>query len=225
METIVIVLLLCILVYELCIFIWFTPGQSQRQKSAETATVVEKPTATDDDIMGKSKFDMKEECRLMRQRKEESERKAAIAKGEMTEDGSEIAQEVKPEDCEVEQKPVWKQVPNEEIPDMFAEPDVPLAKGDPLNDVDLTFGVRKNLDKEEEREVSEKMYKLFDDTIVLDDICDQAPEVGREIRWMIDKYKKEMFKTEEQKPEVEGIVQKRFSMKDRYADFDVEDLV
>ena len=225
METIVIVLLLCILVYELCIFIWFTPGQLQKQKPTETATEVEKSRVTDDDIMGKSKFDMKEECRLMRQRREEAERKAAIAKGEMTEDGSEIAQEVKSEDCEVEQKPVWTQVPNEEIPDMFAEPDVPLAKGDPLNDVDLTFGVRKNLDKEEEREVSEKMYKLFDDTIVLDDICDQAPEVGREIRRMIDKYKKEMFKTEEQKPEVEGIVQKRFSMKDRYADFDVEDLV
>lgn len=225
METIVIALLLCILVYELCIFIWFTPGQSQKQKPTETATEVEKSKVADDDIMGKSMFDMKEECRLMRQRKEESERKAAIAKGEMTEDGSEIAQEVKPEDCEVEQKPVWTQVPNEEIPDMFAEPDVPLAKGDPLNDVDLTFGVRKNLDKEEEREVSEKMYKLFDDTIVLEDICDQAPEVGREIRRMIDKYKKEMFKTDEQKPEVEGIVQKRFSMKDRYADFDVEDLV
>ena len=225
MDSIMITLLLIILVYELCIFIWFTPGQSQRQASTETVSEVQEPTMTDEDIMGKSKFDIKEECRLMRQRKEKADREAAIAKGEITEDGSEIAQEVKPEDCEIEQKTIWKQVPTEELSDMFAESDVPLAKGDPLNDVDLTFGIRKNLDKEEEREVSEKMYKLFDDTIVLDDICDQAPEVGREIRRMIDKYKKEMFKTEEQKPEVEGIVQKRFSMKDRYVDFDVEDLM
>ena len=225
MATIVIALLLSILVYELCIFIMYPPEVSHIQKNIVSDVNAQKDTATDDDIMGKSKFDMKAECRLMRQRKEEAARKAAIARGEMTEDGSEIAQEVKPEDCEVEQKTVWKQVPTEELSNMFAEPDVPLAKGDPLNDVDLTFGVRKDLDKEEEREVSEKMYKLFDDTIVLDDICDQAPEVGREIRRMIDKYKKEMFKTEEEKPEIEGFVQKRFSMKDRYADFDVEDLV
>lgn len=225
MATVVMLFLLAAILYEFIVFNHFQEkiangAERKTEPSASTCSSIER-----DDIMGKSMFDVKAELRRMRQQKEKQQRNEAIAKGEMTEDGCEIAQEVKPEDCELEQKPVWKQVPKEDLPEMFEEPDMPLAKGDPLNDLDLTFGGRKNLDKEEEREVSEKMYKLFDDTVVLDDICDQAPEVGREIRRMIDKYKKEMFKTEEQKNEVEDIMQRRFSMKDRYADFNVEDLV
>ena len=90
MATIVIALMLCILVYELCIFIMYPPRVSQIRKPAEAGKEVVKVTVSDDDIMGKSLFDMKKECRLMRQRKEEAERKAAIARGEMTEDGKEI---------------------------------------------------------------------------------------------------------------------------------------
>ena len=71
------------------------------------------------------------------------------------------------------------------------------------------------------------LYKALDETVLLDDICNQAPEVGREIRRMIDKYKKEMSEAIEQTKEDESMkpLQQKFTMAERYADFDVEDLV
>lgn len=226
MATFVTCGMLLMAIYMVVVYLLYpyeTPTDGGKRETAE-----HEPSANifDSDIMGKSTFDVNAELRRIRLAKEDAARKEAIAKGEMTEDGKEIAQEVKPEDCETEVKKVIVQVPDEELDDMFTEQDVPRAKGDIINDLDLKFGAgRHKLDEEEERRISENMYRTLDDTIFLDDICSQAPEVGREIRRMIDKYKKEMFKTGEQKPEVEGIVQKRFSMKERYADFDIEDLV
>ena len=103
-----------------------------------------------------------------------------------------------------------------------------MANGDIINDLDLKFGVNRcDLDEEEKRRISENMYKALDETVLLDDICNQAPEVGREIRRMIDKYKKEMSEAIEQTKEDESMkpLQQKFTMAERYADFDVEDLV
>lgn len=103
-----------------------------------------------------------------------------------------------------------------------------MANGDIINDLDLKFGVNGcDLDEEEERRISENMYKALDETVLLDDICNQAPEVGREIRRMIDKYKKEMSEAIEHTKKDESIkpLQQKFTMAERYADFDVEDLV
>ena len=195
MATIVIALLLCILVYELCIFIMYPPGVSHTRKPVETEIELAKETASDDDIMGKSHFDMKKECRLMRQRKEEADRKAAIAKGEMTEDGKEIAQEVQAKDCEVEQKKVWKQVPTEELHDMFDEPEAadepngPLADGGTIDDIDLAFknARRKDLSEEEELQVV-KVFKELKGTEFLDAVEQQFSEVGTRIDELIEKH-------------------------------------
>ena len=91
--------------------------------------------------MGKSTFDVDVELRRIREREEEQRRKEAIAKGEMTEDGKEIAQEVAVEDCEIEAKREWKQVPTEELEAMFDESDEPgdpHAEGVIIDDIDLT---------------------------------------------------------------------------------------
>lgn len=227
MATIVIIGLLAFIGYEMYIYNLFQAGHASAEETGKAEPQVSQQAAEDADIMGKSTFDVNAELKRMRRQKEEQQRKESIARGEMTEDGKEIAQPVNPEDCEVEQKKVWKQVPTEELPEIFDEPDVPLAEGNPLNDLDLTFGAkRKTLDEEDERRVSESMYKMFDDTVVLDDICNQAPEVGREICRLIDKYKKEMLsKKEPQNPDKENVMQRRFSMADRYMDFTADDLV
>ena len=202
-----------------------TPTHGRKRKTAEH----EPPAGiSDNDIMGKSTFDVNAELRRIRQAKEETARKEAIAKGEMTADGKEIAQEVRPEDCETDVKKVIVQVPEEELDDMFTEQEVPRAKGDIINDIDLKFGAgRHELDEEEERRISENMYRTLDDTIVLDEICNQAPEVGREIRRMIDKYKKEMSNAigQAKKYDEEIVLQRKFTMAERYADIDFADLV
>jgi len=215
--------LLTIIIYLLLCNLYFLTHEPRNGNNAQPSHEDERKSSIDNDIMGKSTFDVNAELRRIRQEKEEKERKAAIARGEMTENGEEIAQEVSPEDCEVETKKVWEQVPTEQLDDIFDEqnPDVPMAKGDPLNDVDLMFGPkRKELDADEERKVSESMYDMFNDTHILDDLCDQVPEVGREIRRMIDKYKAEMAAPKKPKDVDTGdIIRKRFSMEDRYADF------
>ena len=122
MATIIIICLLAFIGYELYIYNLFQAGQANNDES----TKAESPTSeqgVDDDIIGKSTFDVNAELKRMRQRKEAEEQKEAIAKGEMTEDGKEIAKPVNPEDCEMEPKKVWKQVPTEELNDMFDEPE------------------------------------------------------------------------------------------------------
>ena len=230
MLIIIIALLLCILVYELGIFIMYPPGVSQIRKPAEAGTEVAKVTASDDDIMGKSHFDMKKECRLMRQRKEEAERKGAIARGEMTEDGKEIAQEVQAEDCEVEQKKVWQQVSPEELEAMFEEsdePDEPLAQGDTIDDIDLAFNNigRHDMSDEEERRTVE-VLKGLEGTELFDTITQSFPHIGDCINDLFDKY--------EHKPAAETVTaetnkateqNKPFVIPERFEDFNIRDFV
>lgn len=225
MVTVLMFFLLVAILYELIIYNHYQDKKVAKPEKEETGAVCQ---SDDADIIGKSTFNMKAEMERKRRLKEEAERKAAVARGEMTEDGKEIAQEVKPEDCEVETRKVVVQVPDEELDDMFSEQEVPRANGDIINDIDLKFGANKlDLDEEEERRISESMYNALDETVLLDDICNQAPEVGREIRRMIDRYKKEMSEAIEQAKNDESIkpLQRKFTMAERYADFDVEDLV
>ena len=225
MVTVLMFFLLVAILYELIIYNHYQDKKVAKPEKEETGAVCQ---SDDADIIGKSTFNMKAEMERKRRLKEEAERKAAVARGEMTEDGKEIAQEVKPEDCEVETRKVVVQVPDEELDDMFSEQEVPRANGDIINDIDLKFGAnRLDLDEEEERRISESMYNALDETVLLDDICNQAPEVGREIRRMIDRYKKEMSEAIEQAKNDESIkpLQRKFTMAERYADFDVEDLV
>ena len=225
MVTVLMFFLLVAILYEFIIYNHYQDKKVAKPVKEETGAVCQ---SDDADIIGKSTFNMKAEMERKRRLKEEAERKAAVARGEMTEDGKEIAQEVKPEDCEVETRKVVVQVPDEELDDMFSEQEVPRANGDIINDIDLKFGAnRLDLDEEEERRISESMYNALDETVLLDDICNQAPEVGREIHRMIDKYKKEMSEAIEQAKNEESkkTLQRKFTMAERYADFDVEDLV
>ena len=194
MVTIVIICLLAFIGYELCIYDQFQAGQRNNCASPKT----ESPTSeqgVDDDIIGKSTFDVNAELKRMRQRKEEEERKEAIAKGEMTEDGNEIAKPVNPEDCEMEPKKVWKQVPTEELDDMFDEPeeaeqaDESLADGGTIDDIDLAFRNvrRKDLSEEEELQVV-KVFKELKGTELLDAIEQQFSEVGTRIDELIEKH-------------------------------------
>jgi len=194
MATIVIICLLAFIGYELYIYNQFQAGQANYGESPKT----ESPTpeqGVDDDIIGKSTFDVNAELKRMRQRKEAEEQKEAIAKGEMTEDGNEIAKPVNPEDCEMEPKKVWKQVPTEELNDMFDEPEEaeepnePLADGGTIDDIDLAFRNvrRKDLSEEEELQVV-KVFKELKGTEFLDAIEQQFSEVGTRIDELIEKH-------------------------------------
>lgn len=194
MATFVIICLLAFIGYELYIYNQFQAGQTNNGEPQKA----ESPTSeqgVDDDIIGKSTFDVNAELKRMRQRKEAEEQKEAIAKGEMTEDGSEIAKPVNPEDCEMEPKKVWKQVPTEELDDMFDEPeeaeqaDEPLADGGTIDDIDLAFRNvrRKDLSEEEELQVV-KVFKELKGTEFLDAIEQQFSEVGTRIDELIEKH-------------------------------------
>lgn len=235
--------LLCILLYEMFLFVAYSPGQSNYRSKPEDKADVSVPSPTDDAIIGKSSFNVDAEIKKMRERKDEAERKAAIAKGEMTEDGKEIAQEVTMDDCEVEQKKVIVPVPSEELEKVLPlEDDEPVegyAIGNPINDLDLSLKVAKEDDPDEQEEyhASEVLYRFLADTEVLDEICNLAPEEGKRICRMIDRYKKEMSKDAEKPTAVPsedtkvdslsntGVILKRFTMAERYAGFGIEDAV
>lgn len=242
MGSFFIITILCIVIYLLVCYEFFPAGSQQTQVSSDSSQDNDHSQVSDDDIMGKSTFDVNAELRKKRVREEEQRRKEAIAKGEMTEDGKEIAQEVSAEDCEVETKREWKQVPTEELDAMFDETEVPVegyADGNPINDIDLSLHIARkdNPDEEEERKASEVLYKFFENTEVLDEICNQAPDEGKRIRSLIDKYKKEMSEAamsqkkqgdarqEKKEKSHDDASPKRLSMAERYADFGIEDLV
>lgn len=178
-------------VYAMAIYLLYPCGASspeERQKDAEPESTVK---TTDYDIIGKSTFDVKAELRRIRLEKEEAARKEAIAKGEMTEDGREIAQEVNPEDCELEQQKVWKQVPTEQLAAIFdepEEPDEPQASGMTINDVDLAFNNlgRKDLTEEEARHTV-AVFKELEGTEFLDAVERQFSNVGERIDELIEK--------------------------------------
>lgn len=194
MATIVIICLLAFIGYELYIYNQFQAGQANNGESPKVESLTSEQ-GVDDDIIGKSTFDVNAELKRMRQRKEAEEQKEAIAKGEMTEDGNEIAKPVNPEDCEMEPKKVWKQVPTEELNDMFDEPEEaeepnqPLADGGTIDDIDLAFRNvrRKDLSEEEELQVV-KVFKELKGTEFLDAIEQQFSEVGTRIDELIEKH-------------------------------------
>lgn len=194
MATIIIICLLAFIGYELYIYNQFQAGQTNNGESPK-AEAPKSEQGVDDDIIGKSTFDVNAELKRMRQKKEVEERKDAIAKGEMTEDGKEIAKPVNPEDCEMEPKKVWKQVPTEELDDMFDEPEEadepnePLADGGTIDDIDLAFRNvrRKDLSEEEELQVV-KVFKELKGTEFLDAIEQQFSEVGTRIDELIEKH-------------------------------------
>ena len=182
---------LCMFVYAIIVYLLYPCGASTheaQQKGAEPMS----PVKTEDcDIIGKSTFDMKAEMERKRKQKEEAERKEAIARGEMTEDGKEIAQEVKPEDCELEQKKVWKQVPTEQLAAIFEEPEEPeepQASGMTINDVDLAFNNlgKKDLTEEEARQTV-AVFKELEGTEFLDAVERQFSDVGTRIDELIDR--------------------------------------
>ena len=192
MATIVIICLLAFIGYELYIYNQFQSGQMNNSEAPKVEVTTSGQCVDDADIIGKSTFDVNAELKRMRQRKEADERKEAIAKGEMTEEGKEVAKPVNPEDCEMEPKKVWKQVPAEELDDMFDEPeatDEPLADGGTIDDIDLAFRNvrRKDLSEEEELQVV-KVFKELKGTEFLDAIEQQFSEVGTRIDELIEKH-------------------------------------
>ena len=126
MGSFFIITILCIIIYLLVCYEFFSPDRQQIHGSSDKSQDNDQNQVSEDDIMGKSTFDVNAELRKKRVREEEQRRKEAIAKGEMTEDGKEIAQEVSVEDCEVETKREWKQVPTEELDAMFDETEEPV---------------------------------------------------------------------------------------------------
>lgn len=195
MATVVIICLLAFIGYELYIYNQFQAGLTNNNEPGKAESPASEHDVDDADIIGKSTFDVNAELKRIRQRKQEEERKDAIAKGEMTEDGKEIANPVSPEDCEMEQKKVWKQVPAEELHDMFDEPEEaddqnePLADGGTIDDIDLAFNNvrRKDLSEEEELQVV-KVFKKLKGTEFLDAIEQQFSEVGTRIDELIEKH-------------------------------------
>ena len=229
MGSFFIITVLCIIIYLLMCYEFFSPDRQQTYGSNEKPQECDYRQTSDDDIMGKSTFDVNVELRRMREREEEQRRKEAIAKGEMTEDGKEIAQEVAVEDCEVEPKREWKPVPTEEVDAMFDEPDEPSdshAEGVIIDDIDLTFHTvrKKNPTKEEIRKAAETLIKL-EGTEFKDEICRLLPEAKNDIDRVMRMYCAEL-NGNEAKPESQVIKkQEKKPFPERFEDFSVEDLV
>ena len=228
MANFIIIALLCIIIYLLVCYALFPTGTQQTSESSRKPQGYDHSQMPDDDIMGKSSFDVNAELRRIREREEERERKEAVSKGEMTEDGKEIAQEVAMEDCEVETKREWKQVPTEELDAMFDEPDSgePQAEGVIIDDIDLVFHTvrKKEPTKEEVRKAAETLIQL-EGTEFKDEICRLFPEVKNDIDRVMKMYSTEL-NGNEAKPESQVIKkQEKKPFPERFEDFTVEDLV
>jgi hypothetical protein len=229
MGSFFIITILCIIIYLLVCYEFFSPDRQLTHGSNVKPQECDHRQTSDDDIMGRSSFDVNAELRRMREREEEQRRKEAIAKGEITEDGKEIAQEVAVEDCEVEPKREWKQVPTEELDAMFDEPDEPSdphAEGVIIDDIDLTFHTvrKKNPTKEEIRKAAETLIKL-EGTEFKDEICRLLPEAKNDIDRVMKMYSAEL-NGNETKPESQVIKkQEKKPFPERFEDFSVEDLV
>ena len=230
MGSFFIITILCIIIYLLLCYEFFPAGTQPAQGNGEKPQGIDHSHVADDDIIGKSTFDVNAELRKKREQEEERKRKVAVAKGEMTEDGKEIAQEVAIEDCEVETKREWKQVPTEELDAMFDEPDEPddpHAEGVIIDDIDLTFHTvrKKNPTTEEIRKAAETLIKL-EGTEFKDEICRLLPEAKNDIDRVMNMYAAELNSNEtkpKQKKEIKRQEKKPFP--ERFEDFSVEDLV
>ena len=230
MANFIMIALLCIIIYLLVCFALFPTGTQQASESCRKSQGYDHSQMPDDEIMGKSSFDVNVELRRIREREEERKRKEAVSKGEMTEDGKEIAQKVAMEDCEVETKREWKQVPTEELDAMFNEPDdsdEPQAEGVVIDDIDLTFHtVRKEKPtKEEVRKAAETLIQL-EGTEFKDEICRLFPGVKNDIDRVMKMYAAELDGNTK-KPEPKEVSDKREKrpFPERFEDFTVEDLV
>lgn len=229
MATVVIIGILAFMAYELAIFNHYQKESPHggKQASPETET---SPKVEDGDIIGKSSFNMKAEMERMRQRQEEEARKTAIDRGEMTEDGKEIAKPLNPEDCEFEQKKVWKQVPTEQLDDLFDEPDEPeepYAEGATIDDIDLAFKNvgRKDMSEEEECSVV-KVFKGLEGTELFDTITKDFPHIGDRINGLFDKYENNpMEDAVSDKNNIKVEPKETFSIPERFEDFNIHDYV
>lgn len=215
MTTFILIGLLTIIAYELFVFIKYPPGvrpelENTGNTEARTDSTVEEST-----VIGRSTLDLGAQLRRMEDRRAETELQAAVRRGEMTEDGKEIAKAVDIEECQLEEKKTIVPVPDEELDDMFAEPDVPMAQGNPLNDIDLAFDTarRKEPDEQDERMAAD-VFKSLEGTELLDQVCGRWPEVGENIQRILDKY----YGEESERP-------RGFVMPDRFEDFNINDLV
>ena len=229
MATVVIIFLLVAILYEFVIFNHYQVKMHEHsgQESTNVSAPVLQPDETD--IVGKSTFNMKAEMERKRKQKEEAERKDAIARGEMTEDGKEMAQEGKPEDCEIEQKKVWKQVPSEQLDALFDEPeyeDEPQATGHTIDDIDLAFtnAGRKDMSEDEERQTVE-VLKGLEGTELFDVIIEKFPNIGDRINDLFDKYESKPEVDALEKVEVEKESPKAFIIPERFEDFNIRDFV
>jgi len=229
MGSFFIITILCIIIYLLLCYEFFPAGTQQTQGNGEKPQETDHSHDVDDDIIGKSTFDVNAELRKKREQEEERKRKEAVAKGEMTEDGKEIAQEVAIEDCEVETKREWKQVPTEELGAMFDEPDEPgdpHAEGVIIDDIDLTFHTvrKKNPTKEEIRKAAETLIQL-EGTEFKDEICRLLPEAKNDIDRVMKMYSAELDGGETKPKHQVNMRQDRKPFPERFEDFSVEDLV
>ena len=229
MGSFFIITILCIIIYLLVCYEFFSPDRQQTHGSNVKPQECDHRQTSDDDIMGKSTFDVNAELRKKREREEEQRRKDAIDKGEMTEDGKEIAQEVAVEDCEVEPKREWKQVPTEELDAMFDEPDEPgdpHAEGVIIDDIDLTFHTarKKNPTKEEIRKAAETLIKL-EGPEFKDEICRLLPEAKNDIDRVMKMYSAELDGGETKPKHQVNKRQEKKPFPERFEDFSVEDLV
>jgi len=224
MANFIIIGLLCIIIHLLVCYALFPTGTQQTSESSRKSQGYDHCQMPDDDIMGKSSFDVNAELRRIREREEERKRKEAVSKGEMTEDGKEIAQEVAMEDCEVETKREWKQVPTEELDAMFDEPDEsgePQAEGVIIDDIDLALEPTK----EEVRKAAETLIQL-EGTEFKDEICRLFPEVKNDIDRVMKMYSSELDRnTKEPEPKKVNKKQEKKPFPERFEDFSVEDLV
>ena len=215
MTTFILIGLLTIIAYELFVFIKYPPGvRPEPEKTGNTEERTDS-TAEESTVIGRSTLDLGAQLRRMEARRAETELQAAVRRGEMTEDGKEIAKAVDIKDCQLEEKKTIVPVPDEELDDMFAEPDVPMAQGNPLNDIDLAFDTarRKEPDEQDERMAAD-VFKSLEGTELLDQVCGRWPEVGENIQRILDKY----YGEESERP-------RGFVMPDRFEDFNINDLV
>ena len=230
MANFIIIGLLCIIIYLLVCYALFPMGTQQTSECSRKSQGYDHSQMPDDDIMGKSSFDVNAELRRIREREEERKRKEAVSKGEMTEDGKEIAQEVAMEDCEVETKREWKQVPTEELNAMFDEPDDsgdPQAEGVIIDDIDLAFHTvrKKEPTKEEVRKAAETLIQL-EGTEFKDEICRLFPEVKNDIDRVMKMYSSELDRNpKEPKPKKVSDKREKKPFPEKFEDFSVEDLV
>lgn len=219
MATFIFIGLLAIIAYELFIFIKYPPGIWPNAGNTVKRQVSEETAEEDCAIIGHSTFNMSDQLRRMEVRQTEEERKSAVVRGEMTEDGKEIATPVSIEDCQLEDKKQIVPVPDEELDDMFAEPDVPTATGDPLDDIDLAFNTARQKDPDEQDEQkAAAVLNCLKGTELLDMVAGLWPEIGENVERIIEKYygeKSDNPKTKRQE----------FTMPDRFEDFNVSFLV